>query len=52
MSKYLASVGFIAINGKAPHANAAKLFHRGAEAQRIIGETGDVFHPEVDHKRT
>ena len=54
MSKYLASVGFIAINRQAPHANAAKLFtdfFLGAEAQRIIGETGEyVFHPEVDHK--
>jgi len=53
-SKYLASVGFIAINKQAPHANAAKLFtdfFLGAEAQRIIGETGEyVFHPEVDHK--
>jgi iron(III) transport system substrate-binding protein len=54
MSKYLASVGFIAINKQAPHANAAKLFtdyFLGAEAQRVVGETGEyVFHPEVDHK--
>jgi len=54
MNKYLASVGFIAINKQAPHSNAAKLFtdyFLGAEAQRIFGETGEyVFHPEVDHK--
>ena len=54
MSKYLASVGFIAINKQAPHANAAKLFtdfFLSAEPQRIVGETGEyVFHPEVDHK--
>ena len=54
MNKYLASVGFIAINRQAPHANAAKLFtdyFLSAEPQRIVGETGEyVFHPEVDHK--
>ena len=54
MPKYLASVGFIAINKQAPHANAAKLFtdyFLGAEAQRVVGETGEyVFHPEVEHK--
>jgi iron(III) transport system substrate-binding protein len=54
MTKYLASVGFIAINRQAPHANAAKLFtdfFLSADPQRIVGETGEyVFHPEVDHK--
>lgn len=54
MNKYLASVGFVAINKQAPHANAAKLFtdfFLGAEPQRVFGETGEyVFHPEVDHK--
>jgi len=54
MTKYLASVGFIAINRQAPHANAAKLFadfFLSAEPQRIVGESGEyVFHPEVDHK--
>jgi iron(III) transport system substrate-binding protein len=53
-TKYLASVGFIAINRQAPRPNAAKLFtdfFLGAEPQRIFGETGEyVFHPEVDHK--
>jgi len=53
-AKYLASVGFIAINRQAPRPNAAKLFtdfFLGAEPQRIFGETGEyVFHPEVDHK--
>ena len=54
MSKYLASVGFIAINRQAPHASAAKLFtdyFLSAEPQRVVGETGEyVFHPEVEHK--
>lgn len=54
MNKYLASVGFIAINRQAPHSNAAKLFtdfFLSAEPQRIFGDTGEyVFHPEVDHK--
>jgi len=54
MNKYLASVGFIAINKQAPHPNAAKLFtdyFLGAEVQRMVGDTGEyVFHPEVDHK--
>ncbi len=54
MNKYLASVGFIAINRQAPHPNAAKLFtdyFLSAEPQRVFGETGEyVFHPEVDHK--
>jgi iron(III) transport system substrate-binding protein len=54
MSKYLASVGFIAINRQAPHANAAKLFtdfFLTAEPQRLFGDSGEyVFHPEVEHK--
>ncbi|MSP40093.1 MAG: extracellular solute-binding protein [Deltaproteobacteria bacterium] len=54
MNKYLASVGFIAINKQSRHPSAAKLFtdfFLGAEVQRMVGETGEyVFHPEVDHK--
>jgi iron(III) transport system substrate-binding protein len=54
MNQYLASVGFIALNRQAPHANAAKLFtdfFLTAEPQRLFGESGEyVFHPEVDHK--
>lgn len=54
MNKYLASVGFVAVNRQAPHPNTAKLFtdfFLTAEPQRIFGETGEyVFHPEVDHK--
>jgi len=54
MSKYLASLSFVAINRQAPHPNAARLFGDffvGAEAQRIFGDFGEhVFHPEVEHK--
>ena len=54
MNKYLALVGFIALNKQAPHPNAAKLFtdfFLTAEPQRLFGETGEyVFHPEVEHK--
>ncbi len=55
MNKYLASVGFVAINRQAPHANAAQAVHRflsrRLKRRRIFGETGEyVFHPEVDHK--
>jgi iron(III) transport system substrate-binding protein len=54
MSKYLASVSFVAINRQAPHPNAARLFtdfFLGPQAQQIFGNLGEyVFHPEVDHK--
>ena len=54
MSKYLASLSFVAINRQAPHPAGAKLFtdfFLGAESQRIFGDLGEyVFHPEVDHK--
>jgi iron(III) transport system substrate-binding protein len=54
MSKYLASVSFVAINRQAPHPNAARLFSNfflRPEAQKVFGDLGEyVFHPEVDHK--
>jgi iron(III) transport system substrate-binding protein len=54
MTKYLASLSFVAINRQAPHPNAARLFTDffvGPEAQRIFGNYGEyVFHPEADHK--
>ena len=54
MSKYLASVSFMAINRQAPHPNAARLFADfllGADAHNVFGESGEyVFHPEVEHK--
>jgi iron(III) transport system substrate-binding protein len=54
MNKYLASVSFVALNGRAPHPNAARLFadfFLGYEPQKIFGDLGEyVFHPEVEHK--
>lgn len=54
MTKYLASLSFVAINRQAPHPHAARLFTDffvGPEAQRIFGNFGEyVFHPEADHK--
>jgi iron(III) transport system substrate-binding protein len=54
MNKYLASVSFVALNQKAPHPNAARLFadfFLSYEPQKIFGDLGEyVFHPEVEHK--
>ncbi len=54
MNKYLASVSFVAINRRAPHPNAARLFadfFLCYEPQKIFGDLGEyVFHPEVEHK--
>ena len=54
MTKYLASLSFVAINRQAPHPAAARLFtdfFLGPESQKIFGNLGEyVFHPEVDHK--
>jgi iron(III) transport system substrate-binding protein len=54
MSKYLASVSFVALNAQAPHPNAARLFadfFLSYEPQKIFGDLGEyVFHPEVEHK--
>ena len=54
MSKYLASVSFVAVARKAPHPNAARLFvdfFLGPEPQQIFGNLGEyVFHPGVEHR--
>ena len=54
MNKYLASVSFVAVDPKAPHPNAARLFadfFLGTESQRIFGDLGEyVLNPEVEHR--